>query len=318
MSPLTPPRTASRSLVAMDTLVTARAEGPDAGDVLDAALRRALAWFPEVERVCSRFDPDSELSRLCARPGETIAAGPLLFEALAFALDVAAVTGGAFDPTAGAAQQARGFRRNYRDGQQTPDSGQGEQTAARAAGYRAVRLDRRRRTVTLARPLLLDLGAVAKGLAVDLAARELAGMERYAVEAGGDLFAGAAPGAEPWRIGVRDPRGDGLLGTLSLRNLAVCSSGGDERPAPAATDGEHHIIDPRSGRSPRAVSGVTVIAPAAMTADALATAAMVLGPVRGVHLLDEQGVAGIVVPRQGVVRFTRAFPGAMQWSPILA
>src|SRR5919199_272955 len=100
--------------------------------------------------------------------------------------------------------------------------------------YRNVRLDPARRTVRLRRPLALDLGAVAKGLAVDLAARELAHCAGYAIDAGGDLYLGGRNAAgEPWRVGLRHPRrGDELLATLSLSDAAVCTSGDYERRSP--------------------------------------------------------------------------------------
>jgi FAD:protein FMN transferase len=298
----------ARSTLAMDTFVTVEAASARTNGEVQAAIERALAWFGEVERVCTRFDPESELARLCTRPGVGVPVSALLFEVVAFAMEVARLTRGAFDPTVGGAQQARGFTRNYVSGRSiTSQVGPGT--------YRDVRLDSARKTITLRRPLLLDLGAVAKGFAIDLAARELAGLERFAVEAGGDLFAGGAADAlAAWRVGVQDPCGDGLLGALTVRNQAVCSSGGSERPAKVA--GEHHLLDPRSGRSPRMVAGVTVVAPATIVADALSTAAFILGPEQGLRLLEEQGVDGIVVTATGEIRTTAGWTGELEWTTL--
>jgi thiamine biosynthesis lipoprotein len=296
----------SRSTIAMDTFVSVHVASSQPADEVEAAIERALTWFARVERACSRFDPESELVRLCRQPGRAIRASELLFEALAFALELATVTRGAFDPTVGGRQQARGFNRNYATG--------GEIAVEVApATYRDVRLDRRRRTVTLCRPLLLDLGAVAKGFAIDLAARELAHLERFAVEAGGDIFAGgAAPAGAPWRIGVLDPHRDRLLGALAVWNRAVCTSGGAERPAAA---GGHHLLDPRTGASPRDFASVTVLAPTALVADALATAVFILGPDRGARPLAEQGLAGIAVGAGGEVRRIPESAGELIWLP---
>jgi hypothetical protein len=75
-----------------------------------------------------------------------------------------------------------------------------------------VTLDPEQKTITLIRPLLLDLGAVAKGLAIDLAARELADFRNYAIDAGGDLFmAGHNAAGQPWSVGIRHPRRDGEI-----------------------------------------------------------------------------------------------------------
>ncbi len=289
--------------VAMDTLVTVRVDtARPRADAL-AALDRALLWFIEVETICSRFDPASELVALSRQTGIETPVSPLLFEAVAFAIEVASLTGGAFDPTIGAAQQQRGFNRHYVPGKQSPEV----LKLAEPATFRDVRLDRRAGTVLLRRPLLLDLGAVAKGLAIDLAAKELAGFERYAVDAGGDVYAGAAsPEATPWRIGVRHPQNmNALLQTIQIRNASACTSGGYERPAHLS--GEHHLLDPRTGRSPRRLSSVTVVAPTAMVADALATAVFVLGPNRGLRLLRQQRADGLLLHASGEMSMTPGF-----------
>jgi thiamine biosynthesis lipoprotein len=145
------------------------------------------------------------------------------------------------------------------------------------------------------RPLVLDLGAVAKGLAIDLAARELAPLRDFAIDAGGDLYLGGrGPGGRPWRAGIRHPREDGILRRLAVTDAAVCTSGDYERRAPEPQHG-HHLIDARTGASVETVSSATVIAPTAMVGDAFATAAFVLGPSAGLSFLAGQGVEGLIV-----------------------
>ena len=230
--------------------------------------------------------------QLSTRIGAPIPVSELLFEAVRFALAVAKESGGAFDPTIGCDMEARGFNREYR-------SGQIVRTALEPGGpvsYRDVRLNPQRKTITLRRPLILDLGAVAKGLAIDMAARELQTFEDYAIDAGGDIYlGGCSPHGTPWSVGIRHPRLDHqLLDGLRVSNKAVCTSGDYERRRCGEDDG-HHIIDPRTGTSPDAVASVTVVAPTAMSADALATAAFVLGPTAGIRLLERQGVDGLIV-----------------------
>mgnify|MGYP006316859735 CR=1 FL=1 len=144
--------------------------------------------------------------------------------------------------------------------------------------------------------MTLDLGAVAKGLAVDAAARELQPFRDFAIDAGGDLFVGGHnPDGVPWSVGIRHPRLDGqLIDSLRVSDRAVCTSGDYERPAPDDVD-EHHVLDPRSGASPAAVASATVVAQSAMLADALGTAAFVLGPVEGIRLFERHGVEGLIV-----------------------
>ncbi len=283
-----------RSAVFMDTLVSmqARSDQPEAH--FDERAGCAFAWFQRIEQVCSRFDSESELSRLCARVGEPVPVSPLLFEAVRFAVAVAGLSDGAFDPTIGQTLVRRGFNRHYLSGKTTETAG----TAAHAwdsdADYRDVSFDAGAGTITLRKPLLLDLGAVAKGLAIDLAAKELECFTHVVVEAGGDLHArGQNAANEPWHVGIRHPQhADALIETLHISDMAVCTSGDYERRDPTG-DG-HHLLDPHTGAPVEAVASATVIAPTAMVADALATAAFVLGPTRGLRLLEAQDVDGCI------------------------
>lgn len=322
-----------RTVVLMDTFVTikivgreprvgANGSGPR-GEMADreAALDRAFDWFRHVEAACSRFDPASELSLVSARVGVAVPASPMLCEAVRFALAVAEASGGAFDPTVGQAMAARGFDRNYVTGRRLNVSPSLERVS-----YRDVHVDIERRTITIERPLLLDLGAVAKGLAIDMAAQELRPFENFAIDAGGDLYlSGVNEEGDIWTTGIRHPRRtETLLGTLHVSDKAVCTSGDYARRA-APADGDNpvqreiqrattgglvgeswsHLMDPRSlegagaGRSSITAAGrtisATVVAPTAMLADALATAAFVLGPVEGVALLEGQQVDGLIV-----------------------
>lgn len=268
-----------------------------------SAVERASAWFTRVESCCNRFDEQSELRRLSARVGESQHVSDLLFETLQFALRVAEDTDGAFDPTVGAAMEERGFDRDYRSGANVASGIRTEGSVS----FRDVTLDAETHSVTIARPLLLDLSAVAKGLAVDLAARELQPFANFVVDAGGDLYlAGQNGGGEAWSVGIRHPREPGaLIGTVRVSDAAVCTSGDYERASPLPKGG-HHIVDPRTSRRVGAknvsdaerdetVASVTVIAPSAIVADALATAAFVLGPDRGLAFLDRNGVDGLIV-----------------------
>jgi thiamine biosynthesis lipoprotein len=275
-----------RTEVLMGTLVTIEVVPAGA----DAVVERAFDWFREIESRCSRFDEQSELMQLTARVREPIAVSPILFEAVRFALCVAEDTGGAFDPTIGHRMEARGFNREDRTGR-TVCSGISPESRA---NYRDISVDVERRTITLGRPLILDLGAVAKGLAVDAAARELQPFKDFAIDAGGDLYLGGLNrDGIPWSVGIRHPRLDReLIDSFRVSNHAVCTSGDYER---AGGGTEHHIFDPRTGVSPGDVASVTVVAPNALLADALATAAFVLGPVSGLRLLERHGVEGLIV-----------------------
>jgi thiamine biosynthesis lipoprotein len=272
----------------MDTLVSIHVVR--AGGDVDTAMERAFGWFHEIEDRCTRFRTQSELMQLSAQSGVAVPASTILYEAVHFAVTLAEESGGAFDPTVGHKMAARGFNREHRTGEvvRAAVGVDGDVT------YRDVRLDPERRTITLLRPLTLDLGAVAKGLAVDAAARELVSFEDFAIDAGGDLYLGGVnPEGEPWRVGIRHPRIEGeLITTLRVSNQAVCTSGDYERRGAGS---DHHILNPRCGTSAGSVASATVMASGAMLADGLATAAFVLGPREGIALLDRLGVSGLIV-----------------------
>src|SRR5206468_12517149 len=124
----------------------------------------------------------------------------------------------------------------------------------------------------------------------------------FVVDAGGDLcLSGHNANDEPWSVGIRHPRdGHGLVETLRVSDIAVCTSGDYQRRAlPRDSDGaydvDYHIVDPRIAASPRETASVTVLAPSAMVADALATTAFVLGPRDGIAFLECQGVSGLII-----------------------
>lgn len=267
----------------MGTLVTIHVVRADAA--VDQAIDRAFGWFHEIETRCTRFCAGSELIQLTAQAGVPVPASPILYEAVQFALMVAEETGGAFDPTVGHRMEARGFNREHR----TRDIVRSMTTPDDDVSYRDVELDPARKTILLLRPLTLDLGAVAKGLAVDTAARELEPFRDFAIDAGGDLYlAGSNPKGAPWSVGIRHPRQDQeTIDTLRVSNQAVCTSGDYERRA--------HILDPRRKTTADSVASATVVASGAMLADALATAAFVLGPEEGIRLLTRLGVEGLIV-----------------------
>jgi FAD:protein FMN transferase len=270
-----------RTEVVMGTLVTIDVARSGA----EAALERAFGWFHQIEECCTRFDERSELMQLTARAGVAVPVSAILFESVQFALMVAKETDGAFDPTVGHQMEARGFNREHRTGEVI-------RTAippGHEVSYTDVRLDPERRTITLLRPLILDLGAVVKGLAVDTAARELQPFTDFSINAGGDLYLGGCnPRGEPWCVGIRHPRRDHeLIASLRVSNQAVCTSGDYERG--------RHILDPRTRVPADSVASATVVAPGAMLADALSTAAFVLGAAEGIALLDRMGVDGLIV-----------------------
>ena len=269
----------------MGTWVTIHAAAA-AQPAVKSAIDRAFQWFYQIEELCTRFNPESELMQLTTQIGVPVEASDILYQSVQFALMVAEESGGAFDPTVGHRMESSGFNREHRTGNIVQTQIVPETTVT----YRDVHLDPDRKTITLQRPLLLDLGSVAKGLAIDTATRELQAVtDNFTIDAGGDLYLGGHnPHGAPWSVGIRHPRIDRqLIDTLSASNQAVCTSGDYERG--------QHVIDARTGSPATGVSSATVVAPSAMLADALATAAFVLGPAAGIQLLSRLGVQGLLI-----------------------
>jgi FAD:protein FMN transferase len=246
-------------------------------DSLPAARRAVEAELAAIDLACSRFRADSELSRLNARAGGAVRAGPRLLEALTVALRAAALTDGIVDPTVGKALILAGYDRDFAAVGDAP----ARLVAARVAGWRAVSVDLARYVVRIPAGVSLDLGATAKALAADraaAAASAAAGGAGVLVNLGGDIaIAGPTPAAG-WPVRVADdhdapPQAPGQVLTLRSGGLATSSTSVRRWGADA-----HHIIDPRTGlpaRSPWRT--VSVTAATCVDANTASTAAIVLG-----------------------------------------
>jgi FAD:protein FMN transferase len=281
--------------VSMDTGVNLQVVSDRPRGLLEPVADRAFQWFDTVERICTRFDPSSEVMQLLDHTGQPVQVSRLLFEVVSFAMDLAEQTEGAFDPAIGASMEQLGFNTNYKTLEAIHTD-----VDAGAVSYRDVKLDRKARTVLLRRPLILDLNAVAKGLAIDLAARELQHFPGVCVEAGGDVFVrGHNSRSEAWVIGIQHPRAPGILAeTLQITDAGICTSGDYERRA-GSNMSAGHILDARTRQPVGDLASVTVVAPTAMAADGLSTAAMILGRERGLQFLEEQGVGGLMIAPDG-------------------
>lgn len=265
---------------AMNTTVTAEGISED-----------LAAWFAAVEQSLSRFDPESALSRLNRLSGRWVLVEPLLYRAIAAALQAARLTGGAFDPTVLSALEAAGYARSFELGP-TPAA-----SPAPAGRWREVKLEPTQNAVFLPNGVRLDLGGIGKGMAVDLAmARQPrpAPKTHQFIDAGGDIAIRTGPGAPPVLVDVEDPhRPDRTLCTFALRRGAVATSSALGRRWGA---GLHHIINPATGRPADSdVVAATVIAPSAAKAEVLAKACIVLGTRKALDLLAANGSQGLLV-----------------------
>jgi thiamine biosynthesis lipoprotein len=266
-----------------------------------ADIERLLAHLDRV--VFSTWAEDSELSRLNrSAPGIAHSASPDMLAVLSLALDIHARSRGAFDISVGALVNLWGFGPGLVDG--VPDAAAIAGGKA-LAGIDALRVDQGLGTVTFAKPLALDLSGIAKGYAVDVVAGLLLarGIDNFLVEIGGELrLQGHAADGGSWRIAVERPEAGMREAYARIdsggKALALAGSG-DYRNVREIKDIRYsHEIDPRTGAPvAHALASVTVISDTAASADAWATALMVLGPDEGRAVADSEGLAAYFIMR---------------------
>ena len=270
-----------------------------------AAIDSVMAEMHRIDRAMSPHKADSELSRI-NRDG---AAGPValsdeMASLLARAEAFARLSGGAFDITYAAVGQLYDYRERRRPSEEALAR------AREAVGWRHLVLDRQARTVRFARlGMRIDLGGFAKGHAVDNATRILhaRGIRHAIVSAGGDSRVIGDRRGRPWTIGIRDPRRTSgeMVAVLPLEDVSISTSGDYERFFDEGGERFHHLIDPATGRSPRGVRSVTVLAEDGLTSEALSKTVFVLGVEKGLALIAAQpGVDGVVVDANGELHYT--------------
>jgi FAD:protein FMN transferase len=272
---------------------------------LPAASAELTSMLGLVDMIASRFRADSALSRANANAGRPTPIPGLLVEFVHAALDAAAVTGGAVDPTVGLAVRRIGYDRDISAIERV---GPSLQPIAPRADWHDVRLDRAAGLLTVPLGTALDLGATAKAHTADLAAHVLARRHHTAVlvEIGGDVaVAGDRPGG--WRIRVAErERQDGQ--DVTLRHGGLTTSTTTVRRWTRGGRPVHHIVDPRTGMPANEVwRTVSVHSQSALAANTASTAAIVLGE-HAVPWLTQRHIAARLVDRDGYVCATRGWP----------
>lgn len=282
--------TSGATFRAMGTEVTVRVEHAAAPDLVAEVRDLFEAW----ERTLSRFRPDSELSRLNALAGRPVRVGPLLIRVVQAAIAAARATDGVFDPTLGRQLIAAGYAQSF----DISSDARFRLSPARPGGdWRELAVDRERSLVTVPRGVTVDLGGIAKGMAVDSAVSllERAGASNGLVNAGGDMraFTSGGPG---WPVGLSDVAGQFLM----LSAGAVATSSTARRRWRLGSEDQHHLIDPRTGApSTSRIWSASVAAPSCEHAEVAAKAALILGPARGAAFLARLGYSAILSHTDG-------------------
>jgi len=287
------PRVAFHAFRSMGTNITVLTPRDDAR--ADASAIETL--FAEWDRQLSRFRPDSDLARLNAAAGAPHRVGDLLLHATTTAIAAAAATDGLFDPLLGRRMEGLGYDMTF--DALPPDAMGGPLHAWRPDEWRRIAVDQEHRMVTLPAGGGLDLGGIAKGMAVDAALARLVdcGLSFAAVNAGGDLAVhGEPPDERGWEIAIEGcvPR------QVSLRSGALATSSVERRRWQINGRPRHHLLDPRTGMpATTGVRSVSVGAATCQQAEVAAKAALLLGPAAGSEFLLWRGMSGLLVTDAG-------------------
>ncbi|RJP61220.1 MAG: FAD:protein FMN transferase [Candidatus Auribacter fodinae] len=256
---------------------------------LQESITAAFREMQEIDRLMSTYKVNSELTILnnSPKPG-TYPVSELLYEVLNISDIVYRETDGAFDVTI---KPLMDLWKQAGENNSFPDQ-RDLNAALNTVGWTHIALNGRETSVSFGKAdMQIVLGGVAKGYAVDLASQSLkkAGIQHFMVDAGGDIYcSGHPPRREAWIIGVRDPiNTSDILNKLRITNQSVVTSGNYERFY--TIDGKHYsqIFYPETGMPVETILSSTVIADTAARADAWATALMVLGPEKGLELINQ-------------------------------
>jgi thiamine biosynthesis lipoprotein len=275
----------------------------------ERALAATFDAMQRLESVLSRHLPSSQLSQL-NRTGFLAQSDAALVAVVERAVLYSQLTGGAFDisvePLLAAYRQAAEAGKSLTAGQRA--------SLISLVGYRNLQVEGA--ALRLTKPgMALTLDGIAKGYVIDQGADSLRswGFDQILVEVGGDLMSGRRVDGD-WQIGIRAPRAETAhpwVGVARLAQKAMATSG-DYINTFSQDYANHHIIDPRQGVSPAELASATVLAPSAMDADALSTSLLVLGPAKGLALVDTlPGVEALMVGKDQQVHVSSGF----NWDP---
>ena len=264
-----------------------------------AAIGAVFAEFDRLDHLMSVWKEGSDVLRLNAAAGrEPVRVSRETLDVLTVARQISEWTEGKFDVTFGALAGLWKF-----------DQDQDDSIPPRSAvavrlpdvDYTALDIDASHGTAFLRRPgMRAHLGGIGKGYAIDRAAAILRarGFNDFMIQSGGDLYVSGRRGDRPWRLGIRDPRGpaDKSFAALDLTNKTFSTSGDYERFFVRDGRRYHHILDPDLGEPARGSRSVTIVANKAVLADGLSTGVFVLGPEKGMALIERlPDVEGVIV-----------------------
>ena len=271
-----------------------------------ALFEAAVAEIRRVETLMTTWRPDSELSRVNLAAGRNaVTVSQETFDVVKEAIHTSDISEGTFDITF---ESLHGLWKFDQDLDPHPPSEAAIKKLLPLVGYKKIKLDAAGPSIMITSVgTKMSLGGIAKGYGVDRAVAFLdkAGLKSFYVQAGGDLYArGKKPDGSAWSAGVRDPRGaeGSYFALLPLSDHAFSTAGDYERSYVVNGKRYHHIIDPRTGSPATESRSVTIWAKSALLADGIDDAVFILGPQKGLALVESlDGVGAVIVDKNNNV-----------------
>ncbi len=322
-----------KSKILMDTFVTITVVS-NSENSAGKAIDNAFSEIERLEKLSNFFSSESEVSRINKNAGILeVKVSPDILDILDKALYVSEKTEGAFDVTIGPVISLYDFHKKIKP----------EESAVKKnlslVNYRELIIDRNKSAAFLKkRGMLIDLGGISKGYAADKAVETLKrnGINSGLVSIAGDIKAfGLKPDGKLWRIGIRNPRipstpplekvgttrnregkggfSDDIMATIELSDMAISTSGDYERCFILDGKRYHHLLSPKTGYPAEGCQSVSVITKECAFTDAFATGIFILGPGKGLKVLEKMGFDGIIVDSQGKVHTTPNIRGKFEF-----
>lgn len=308
-------RTFKKSRILMDTLVTITVVS-NSTESADKAIDASFSEIEYLEKLLNFFSPDSEITRINKNAGiSETKVSPDTLELLMKALYVSEKTEGAFDVTVGPVVRLYNFYQKIK-----PEDAAIKQNLP-LVNYRDLIIDQNNSTCFLRKKgMLIDPGGITKGYAADKAVETLKkqGIRSGIVSVAGEIKTfGLKPDGKPWKIGIRNPRGktseDDIMATIELNDMAISTSGDYERCFLLDGIRYHHLLDPATGRPGNRCRSVSIITKQGTFTDAFATGVFILGPDRGMKVLENLGFDGIIIDSLGKIHMTPGIRGKVEF-----
>ena len=296
----TPPIVVKRAQMHMGTLVSITAVAPSQ-EIAQTSIEAGFREIKRLEQLLSTWIQTSELSQVNAAAGQhAVAIGPETLDLVLRSLEMAGLTEGGFNIAVGPAVEAWSVTERQRIPSQKE-----LQALKPLVDWTTIKVDRQAHTIFLPKPgMRIDVGGIGKGYAADrtVVVMKKAGAQGGVVALSGDIKTfGDLPGMNGFPVGIRHPRQEGaLVATIDLKNEAISTAGDYERYFEQDGIRYHHILDPVSLEPARKCQSVTVIAAEGTVADGLDTGIFVLGPERGMALVERlPDVEAVIIDDHG-------------------